>query len=186
MLKTLLHVVICGNCWRSVRSFMVCYLRFSQIKKICKVANKPLVVTYTGLIQACLNSGNIQDGEYIFNQMNDFCSPNLVTYNIMMQAYVTHGCLKKAKELFEKILEDANHISSKSDYKSRVIPDLHTFNTLLNAYFAERRWDDFEFVYKQMLDHGYHFNAKRHLSMIMNASKAGKVILLSSCFFLFS
>lgn len=144
------------------------------------------MVTYTGLIQACLNSGNIQDGEYIFNQMNDFCSPNLVTYNIMMQAYVTHGCLKKAKELFEKILEDGNHISSKSDYKSRVIPDLHTFNTLLNAYFAERRWDDFEFVYKQMLDHGYHFNAKRHLSMIMNASKAGKVILLSSCFFLFS
>ncbi|KAG6395854.1 hypothetical protein SASPL_141984 [Salvia splendens] len=31
---------------------------FLHIDKICRVANKPLVVTYTGLMQACAESGN--------------------------------------------------------------------------------------------------------------------------------
>nr|TKR79651.1 hypothetical protein D5086_0000270190 [Populus alba] len=113
----------------------------SQIEKICKVANKPLVVTYTGLIQACLDSGNIQNGVYIFNQMRNFCPPNLVTCNIMLKA-------------------------RRSDYKFRVIPDIYTFNTMLDASIAENRWDDFEYVYQKMLHHGFHFNANRHLRMV--------------------
>ncbi|KAH7545584.1 hypothetical protein FEM48_Zijuj01G0109000 [Ziziphus jujuba var. spinosa] len=155
-----------------------CQEALKQIKKICKVANKPLVVTYTGLVQACLDSGNIQDAEYIFNQMKDFCSPNLVTCNIMLKAYLEHGMFKEAKELFLEMLEDGNHISSKSDYKVRVIPDIYTFNTLLDACTAEKRWDDFEYVFKRMLHHGFHFNAKRHLRMILDASRAGKGELL--------
>lgn len=155
------------------------------MEKICKVANKPLVVTYTGLVQSCLDSGNIQDAEYIFSQMKDFCSPNLVTCNIMLKAYHEHGMFKEAKELFQKMVEDGNDISNKSDYKFRVIPDIYTFNTLLDACIAEKRWDDFEYVFKRMLQHGYHFNAKRHLRMILDASRAGKVTLFFfslSCF----
>lgn len=112
--------------------------------------------------------------------MKDFCSPNLVTCNIMLKAYLEHGMFKEAKELFLEMLEDGNHISSKSDYKVRVIPDIYTFNTLLDACTAEKRWDDFEYVFKRMLHHGFHFNAKRHLRMILDASRAGKV-----CLFLF-
>ncbi|CAL9016112.1 unnamed protein product [Prunus brigantina] len=155
-----------------------CQEALMQIEKICKVANKPLVVTYTGLIQACLDAGSIKNGAYVFKQMENFCSPNLVTCNTMLKGYLDHGMFEEAKELFLKMLDDGNNISNKSDYKVRVIPDSYTFNTLLDTCIIEKRWDDFEFVYKMMLHHGYHFNAKRHLRMILDASEAGKSELL--------
>lgn len=151
----------------------------SQIDKICKVANKPLVVTYTGLIQACLDSGNVQNGSYIFEQMHKFCSPNIVTCNIMLNGYLENGLFDKAKDLFQQMLDDSNQISSKADYKDRVFPDNYTFNTMLDACVAEKKWDDFAFVYQRMLHHGYHFNAKRHTRMLMEACRAGKVFLQS-------
>ena len=61
------------------------------------------------------------------------------------------------------------------DYRARVIPDLYTFNTMLDACIAEKKWDDFENIYRGMLHHGFHFNAKCHLRMILNASGAVKV-----------
>ncbi|XP_020215004.1 pentatricopeptide repeat-containing protein At1g30610, chloroplastic [Cajanus cajan] len=145
-----------------------------QIDKICKVANKPLVVTYTGLMQASLDSGNIQDGAYIFEKMKEICTPNLVTCNIMLKAYLEHGMFQEAKALFEQMSENANHLRRNSDYKMLVVPDTYTFNTMLDACVAEKRWDYFDDVYQRMLYRGYHFNPKRHLRMILEASKAGK------------
>uniref|UniRef100_A0A5B6Z6E5 Pentatricopeptide repeat-containing protein n=1 Tax=Davidia involucrata TaxID=16924 RepID=A0A5B6Z6E5_DAVIN len=157
-----------------------CQEALMQIDKICKVANKPLVVTYTGLIQACLDGGNVQNGAYIFNHMRKFCCPNLVTCNIMLKAYLENGMFEEAKELFQKMSENVNHISSKEDCKDRVIPDIYTFNTMLDACAAKQRWNDLEYVYKQMLHHGYHFNAKRHLRMILDTCRAGKGELLET------
>lgn len=157
-----------------------CQEALKLMEKICKVANKPLVVTYTGLIQACIDSGNIEDGAYIFKEMQNFCSPNLVSCNIMLKAYLEHGMFEEAKKLFNMMSEDRNHISRKSDYRVRVIPDIYTFNTMLDACIAEKRWDDFENIYRGMLHHGFHFNAKRHLRMILNASGAVKGVLLET------
>lgn len=151
-----------------------CQEALLQVEKISRVANKPLVVTYTGLIQACLDSGNIQNAVYIFNQMKQFCSPNLVTCNIMLKAYIDHGLFADAKEIFHNMSEDSNSIRSRSDCKLRVMPDIYTFNTMLDACIAEKSWDDFEYVYGRMLQHGFHFNGKRHLRMILEASRAGK------------
>ncbi|XP_043690263.1 pentatricopeptide repeat-containing protein At1g30610, chloroplastic-like [Telopea speciosissima] len=151
-----------------------CQEALMQIDKICKVANKPLVVTYTGLIQACLDSGSVQNGAYIFNEMQKFCSPNLVTCNIMLKAYQESGMFEEAKDLFQKMSENVIHIKTDGDYRGRVIPDNHTFNTMLDACVVKKKWDDLEYVYQQMLHHGYHFNAKRHLGIIMEASGAGK------------
>ncbi|KAK4253455.1 hypothetical protein QN277_010125 [Acacia crassicarpa] len=151
-----------------------CSEALTQIEKICKVANKPLVVTYTGLIQACLESGNIQDGAYIFGKMKDICSPNLVTCNMMLKAYLEHGIFEEGKELFEKMSESTNHVKRNSDYKIVVMPDIYSFNTMLDACIVEKRWNYFNYVYQKMLDHGYHFNPKRHLRMILAASRAGK------------
>ncbi|XP_061353562.1 pentatricopeptide repeat-containing protein At1g30610, chloroplastic [Gastrolobium bilobum] len=145
-----------------------------QIDKICKVANKPLVVTYTGLMQASLDSGKIQDGAYIFKKMKEICAPNLVTYNIILKAYLEHGMFQEAKELFEQMSENTNHLRENTDYKMRVIPDIYTFNTILDACVAQKRWDYFDHVYQRMLCHGYHFNPKRHLRMVLEASRAGK------------
>ncbi|KAH9747626.1 pentatricopeptide repeat-containing protein [Citrus sinensis] len=166
-----------GKCEEALMQRQV-ILFFLQMDKICKVANKPLVVSYTGLIQACLDSGNIQNAAYIFNQMKNFCSPNLVTCNIMVKAYLEHGLFEEAMKLFQEMAEDSNHINREYDKKGLVIPDIYTFNTMLDACAAEKRWDDLELVYKRMLHHGLHFNAKRHLRMILDASRAGKVELL--------
>ncbi|XXG68553.1 hypothetical protein AAC387_Pa06g1611 [Persea americana] len=151
-----------------------CQEALQQMDKICKVAKKPLVVTYTGLIQACLDSGNVQNGAYIFSQMHKFCSPNIVTFNIMIKAYIENKLFEEAKVLFQKILDGAHYISSVSDYKNRVIPDNFMFNTMLAACVEEKRWDDFEKFFRRMLHHGYHFNPKRHLWMILEASRSGK------------
>ncbi|KAK3041873.1 hypothetical protein RJ639_001241, partial [Escallonia herrerae] len=154
-----------------------------MIDKICKVANKPLVVTYTGLIQACLDAGNIESGVYIFNHMHKVCSPNLVTCNILMKAYLEHEMLDEAKELFMGLVENGNRISSKLEYNDRVMPDIYTFNLMLDACVAHQRWDDLECVYEKMLQHGFHFNTKRHLRLILDACRAGKVhfCFLSFC-----
>ncbi|KAM7500453.1 hypothetical protein LguiA_024867 [Lonicera macranthoides] len=150
----------------------------TQIDKICKVANKPLVVTYTGLVQACLDSGKIESGAYIFNHMHNYCSPNLVTCNIMLKGYLDHEKFEEAKGLFNKLEENGNQISNTLDYKDKVIPDIYTFNLMLNACALKHRWDDLECIYKKMLQHGYHFNSKRHLRLILDASRAGKDDLL--------
>lgn len=134
------------------------------------------MVTYTGLIQACLDSGDVESGLYIFNHMQKFCSPNLVTYNIMLKAFLDHGRFEEAKQLFLTLLDNGNFISREQDYKLRVIPDIYSFNTMLDACAVEKRWDDLEFVYAQMLRYGHHFNAKRHLRLILDARRAGKVL----------
>jgi pentatricopeptide repeat protein len=151
-----------------------CNEGLNMLKKICRVANKPLVVTYTGLIQACVDSGNIKNAAYIFDQMKKVCSPNLVTCNIMLKAYLQGGLFEEARELFQKMSEDGNHIKNSSDFESRVLPDTYTFNTMLDTCAEQEKWDDFGYAYREMLRHGYHFNAKRHLRMVLEASRAGK------------
>lgn len=141
------------------------------------------MVTYTGLIQACVESGNVENGAYIFNHMQKFCSPNLITCNIMLKAFLDHGRFEDAKKLFLTLLDNSNFISRQEDYKVRVIPDIYTFNTMLDACVMEKRWDDLEFVYAQMLRYGHHFNAKRHLRLILEARRAGKVHITTNSSF---
>lgn len=150
-----------------------------QVDKICKVAKKPLAVTYTGLIQACLDSGSIENGTYIFNEMHKFCSPNTVTCNIMLKSYIRHEMFEEAKDLFQKILDGSHQIKSKHDQDQMAMPDKFTFNTMMDACAAENKWDDFEYTYKQMLHHGFHFDTRRHLRLVLDAFRAGKVIVNS-------
>lgn len=107
--------------------------------------------------------------------MKDVCSPNLVTCNIMLKAYAEHGLFEEAMKLFQKMSEDSKRITREYDNKGLVIPDIYTFNTMLDACISEKRWDDLERVYRRMLHHGFHFNAKRHIRMILDASRAEKV-----------
>ncbi|XP_023646032.1 pentatricopeptide repeat-containing protein At1g30610, chloroplastic isoform X2 [Capsella rubella] len=151
-----------------------CSEGLNMLTKICRVASKPLVVTYTGLIQACLDSGNIKNAAYIFDHMKTVCSPNLVTCNIMLKGYLQGGLFEEARELFKKMSEDGSHIKSSSDFESRVLPDTYTFNTMLDASAEQEKWDDFGYAYREMLRHGYHFNSKRHLRIVLEASRAGK------------
>ena len=60
--------------------------------------------------------------------------------------------------------------------RGKIIPDKFTFNTMLEACVDAERWDDFEYVYGKMLEYRIPFNGRRHLRMIMEASRAGKVV----------
>lgn len=155
---------------------IVTFLCPLKVDKICKVARKPLVVTYTGLIQACLDSGNIGNATYIFNEMHQFCSPNTITYNIMLKSYIENGMFEEAKNLFQRILDGSHQIRSKYDRDQNAIPDKFTFNTMMDACAATNNWDYFEYVYEQMLNHGHHFDSRKHLRLVLDAFRAGKVV----------
>ncbi|XP_074559750.1 pentatricopeptide repeat-containing protein At1g30610, chloroplastic [Curcuma longa] len=157
-----------------------CQEALLQIKKICKVAKKPLVVTYTGLIQTCIDSGSIENGAFVFNQMHKFCLPNIVTCNIMLKSYLGHGMFEEAKDLFQKILTGGYQNVDSNGLSQRVVPDNYTFNTMIEAYAQRQKWDDFENVYRQMLNQGFHFNTKRHMRMVLDAFRAGKILVLES------
>ncbi|CAM0882078.1 unnamed protein product [Alopecurus aequalis] len=145
-----------------------------QVEKICKVAKKPLVVTYTGLIQTCLDSGSIENAKYIFNEMHNYCSPNNVTCNIMLKSYIDHGMFEDAKNLLENIL--SGRIRSKADLGQQAIADKFTFNTFMDACAEAKKWNDFEYTFRKMLSNGYHFEERRHLRMVLDAYRNGKLL----------
>lgn len=148
-----------------------------QVEKICKVANKPLVVTYTGLIQACIDNGSMANAKYIFNEMCNYCSPNTVTCNIMLKSFVERGMLEDAKDLLQDILN--GRIRSKVDSSQTATADKFTFNTFMEACAAAQRWDDFEYAFHEMLSRRYHFDERRHLRMVLDAYRNGKVLKLA-------
>ncbi|TVU35581.1 hypothetical protein EJB05_17479 [Eragrostis curvula] len=147
-----------------------------QVPKICKVANKPLVVTYTGLIQTCIDNGSMENAKYIFNEMCNYCSPNNVTCNIMLKSYVEHGMFEDAKDLLDSILN--GRIRSRVDLSQNATADKFTFNTFMEACAEANRWDDFEYAFREMLSNGYHFDGRRHLRMVLDAYRSGKEQLL--------
>lgn len=151
-----------------------CQEALLQVDKICKVAKKPLVVTYTGMIQACLDSGSIENAAYIFDEMHRFCAPNIITCNIMLKSYIKHGMVKEAKDLFQKILDGSHQSKTENERDQKAIPDKFTFNTMMDACAATNHWDYFEYTYQQMLHQGYHFDARRHLRLVLDAFRAGK------------
>ncbi|CAO2170972.1 unnamed protein product [Urochloa humidicola] len=147
-----------------------------QVEKICKVANKPLVVTYTGLIQTCIDNGSMENAKYIFREMCNYCSPNTVTCNIMLKSFVEHGMLEDAKDLLQDIMH--GRIRSKADSSQTATADKFTFNTFMEACAAAQSWDDFEYAFRKMLSKGYHFDERRHLRMVLDAYRNGKEQLL--------
>ncbi|XP_044495068.1 pentatricopeptide repeat-containing protein At1g30610, chloroplastic-like [Mangifera indica] len=98
----------------------------------------------------------------------------------MLKAYLENGFFEEAKKLFQQMSEDSSHHSRETDNRDLLVPDVYTFNTMLGACIVEKRWDDLEHVYKTMLQHGFHFNAKRRVRMILDASRAGRVELLET------
>ncbi|KAG8055886.1 hypothetical protein GUJ93_ZPchr0001g29489 [Zizania palustris] len=147
-----------------------------QVEKICKVANKPLVVTYTGLIQTCIDNGSMENARYIFDEMCNHCSPNNVTCNIMLKSYTEHGMFEDAKDLLENILN--GRIRSKVESSQKAIADKFTFNTFIEACAKTNKWNDFEYAFYKMLSSGYHFDERRHLRLVLDAYRNGKEQLL--------
>eukprot|EP01018_Ginkgo_biloba_P030338 Gb_38669 [translate_table: standard] len=153
-----------------------------QVEKIRKVARKPLYVTYTGLIQTCMESGHLHDCISIFHHMQKFCAPNIVTCNIMMKLYGQNHMFEEAKSLFQEIRKGRVGSQSLCDSDPNLTPDIITYTAMLEACVVAGEWDYFENVYQKMLLRGYQYNNKQHAGLIVAASKAGKGHLLYNTF----
>lgn len=156
-----------------------CQEALLQVEKICRVGNKPLYVAYTGLIQACMESGHLQECTFIFHEMQKVCAPNIITCNMMMKLYAQNQMLKEAKSLFQQI-KKGRIGPQNSDVLLK--PDIITYTAMLEACARAQEWDYFETVYQNMLLEGYQFDNKQHSSLIVAASKAGKRHLLKSAY----
>lgn len=62
---------------------------------------EPDDVTYINMLAACIKSGNISTGRYIFDSMP---CPSLTSWNAMLSGYIQNAYHKEAVELFRKML----------------------------------------------------------------------------------
>lgn len=150
-----------------------------QVEKICRVGNKPPYVAYTGLIKTCMECGHLQECTFIFHEMQKDCAPNIITCNMMMKLYAQNHMFKEAKSLFQQI---KNGRIGPENTDVMLKPDRITYTAILEACAMAQEWDYFETVYQNMLLEGYQFDNKKHSSLIVAASKAGKRHLLKSTY----
>ncbi|EFH42956.1 EMB1408 [Arabidopsis lyrata subsp. lyrata] len=127
---------------------------------------RPLEITFTGLIAASLNGGHVDDCMAIFQYMKDKCDPNIGTANMMLRVYGRNDMFSEAKELFEEIV---------SRKETHLVPNEYTYNFMLEASARSLQWEYFEHVYQLMILSGYQMDQAKHASMLIEASRAGKV-----------
>lgn len=135
---------------------------------------RPLEITFTGLIAASLNGGHVDDCMAIFQYMEDKCDPNIGTVNMMLRVYGRNDMFSEAKELFEEIV---------SRKETHLVPNEYTYSFMLEASARSLQWEYFEHVYQTMILSGYQMDQTKHASMLIEASRAGKVqnLLIVKC-----
>lgn len=135
--------------------------------------SRPLEVTFTGMITSSMHAGHIDDCMSIFEHMKSHCSPNVGTVNIMLKVYGRNDMFSKAKALFEETKR--TNIDPSEDLN--VVRDEFTYGSMLEACAMALQWEYFEYVYKEMVLSGYQLDQTRHSWLLLQASKAGKVMV---------
>ncbi|XP_057869912.2 pentatricopeptide repeat-containing protein At5g67570, chloroplastic isoform X2 [Cryptomeria japonica] len=154
-----------------------------QVENLCKCPPvKPLVVTFTGLIQCSAEAGHIHDCVSIFKYMQKFCTPNIGTVNVLIKAYGENNMFQEAKALFEGVKKGRIGQQNLGSNASRLSPDTFTYNAMLEACAMAGEWGYLDNVYKQMILNGNSVDQNRHAWLIVAASRAGKSHLLDHAF----
>lgn len=145
---------------------------------------KPLEITFTGLITSSMEGGHVDECISIFQRMKHYCKPNIGTINIMLKVYGRNDMFSKAKELFEEATgANSDYYISPGSNAPLLKPDEYTYSAMLEASARAQQWEYFEYVYKMMALSGYQLDQSKHISLLVEASKAGKVSYIH--FFLF-
>ena len=141
---------------------------------------KPLEFAFTGMILASFDGGFISDCISIFDSMKDYCTPNIGTINVMLKVYGRCDMFGKAKDLFEtttySFSSSQPHIHGHSSLKA----DAYTYSSILEASASAQQWEYFENVYRQMTLTHHHLDQRKYSWLLIDASRAGKVCLLST------
>lgn len=141
--------------------------------------SKPLEITFTGLIASSLEGGHIDECISIFNHMKDYCKPNIGTINIMLKVYGRNDMFSEAKELFEESTRvSSGSYPSPNGSAPLLKPDEYTYSAMLEASARAQQWEYFEYVYKDMVLSGYQVDQSKHVLLLVEASKAGKVVYM--------
>lgn len=149
-----------------------------QVEKIKRLSHaRPLEVTFTGMIMSSLDGGHSDDCICIFERMREHCAPNIGTINAMLKVYGQNDMFSKAKELFEavKAAKSVFYASPESGGEPSTIPDEYTYSSMLEASASALQWEYFEHVYREMTLSGYQLDQSKHASLLVKASRAGKV-----------
>lgn len=155
-----------------------------QVEKMKNVSNtKPLEVTFTGMITSSMEGGHIDSCISIFKHMKNRCAPNIGTINTMLKVFGRSDMFFKAKELFEEI----KTVRAESDFSlegggTLVVPDQYTYTSMLKASASALQWEYFEYVYKEMALSGYQVDQTKHASLLVKASRSGKVNYIANSF----
>ncbi|KAH1250064.1 Pentatricopeptide repeat-containing protein, chloroplastic [Glycine max] len=144
---------------------------------------KPLEVTFTGMIKASMDGGHINDCICIFEYMKDHCVPNIGAINTILKVYGQNDMFSKAKVLFEEVkVAKSEFYATPGGGNSSVVPDVYTYNSMLEASASAQQWEYFEHVYREMIVSGYQLDQDKHLPLHVKASRAGKLHLLEHAF----
>ncbi|XP_020235014.1 pentatricopeptide repeat-containing protein At5g67570, chloroplastic isoform X1 [Cajanus cajan] len=144
---------------------------------------RPLEFTFTGMIKSSMDGGHIDDCICIFEYMKDHCAPNIGAINTMLKVYGQNDMFTKAKVLFEEAkVAKLEFYSTPEGGNSSVVPDMYTYNSMLEASASAQQWEYFEHVYREMIVSGYQLDQNKHLPLLIKASRAGKLHLLEHAF----
>ncbi|KAK7263256.1 hypothetical protein RJT34_30843 [Clitoria ternatea] len=155
-----------------------------EVEKIRGLSrSRPLEVTFTGMIKSSMDGGHIDDCIRIFECLKDHCAPNIGTINTMLKVYGQNDMFSKAKFLFEEVKAARSEFYTTSEGgNGSIVPDAYTYNSMLEASASAQQWEYFEHVYKEMTISGYQLDQNKHLSLLVKASRAGKLHLLEHAF----
>eukprot|EP00252_Welwitschia_mirabilis_P018813 TRINITY_DN4208_c0_g1_i2.p1 TRINITY_DN4208_c0_g1~~TRINITY_DN4208_c0_g1_i2.p1 ORF type:complete len:826 (-),score=151.81 TRINITY_DN4208_c0_g1_i2:256-2733(-) len=154
-----------------------------QVDKLRKFPfKKGLNIVFTGMIKSCAEAGLVRDCTSIFTYMQNFCSPNIGTINAMIHTYGHNNMFHEAKELFEGLKKGWTGRQNPIRTNGSLTADYFTYNLMLEASALARDWDYLETVYRQMILRGHPIDQRRHMWLIVAASKAGKYHLLDHAF----
>ncbi|KAL2322842.1 hypothetical protein Fmac_027221 [Flemingia macrophylla] len=151
-------------------------IRTASVDKIRSLPHaRPLEFTFAGMIKSSMDGGHIDDCICIFEYMKDHCAPNIGAINTMLKVYGQNDMFTKAKVLFDEVkVAKAEFCATAESGNSSVVPDMYTYNSMLEASASAQQWVYFEHVYREMIIHGYQLDQNKLLSLLVKASRAGK------------
>ncbi|XP_051126933.1 pentatricopeptide repeat-containing protein At5g67570, chloroplastic isoform X2 [Andrographis paniculata] len=133
---------------------------------------RPLAVAFTGMIKSSMDGGHVHDCVSLYEHSKTLSAPDIGLVNAMLKVYGRNDLFHRARELFEETRRNG------SDPK----PDAYTFTSILEASAGAHQWEYFEHVYKEMTLSGFQVDQRKHSTLLVEASRAGKSHLLEHAF----
>lgn len=130
------------------------------------------------MILSSMDGGHVQDCISLYEHCKTRLAPDIGLINAMLKVYGQNDMFHKAKELFEETRRNESD-SKVGEHGAKA--DSFTFGSMLEISASALQWEYFEHVYKEMTLSGHQVDQRKHSSLLVKASEAGKVQLVHFC-----